>query len=115
MDQLKEKQTVISRSFDAPLGVLWQAWTEPEHFMKWYGPKGFTTPTCEINLKVGGRHLWGMMSPDGRQMYYTGSYKEIVPMERLVFSDSMSYETGNVMVRQRWECPKARRRPWMSR
>lgn len=97
MDQLKEKQTIIRRSFDAPLEKLWKAWTEPEHFKKWYGPKGFTIPTCEIDLKVGGRHLWCMMSPDGKQMYYTGSYKEIVPMERLVFSDSMSDAEGKVM------------------
>lgn len=97
MDRLEEKQVVVSRSFDAPLELLWKAWTEPEHFMKWYGPKGFTTPTCEIDLRVGGRHLWSMKSPDGMQMYYTGVYKEIVPMERIVYSDSLSDAEGNVM------------------
>ncbi len=97
MDDLMEQQIVVSRSFDAPLELLWKAWTEPEHFMKWYGPKGFTTPTCEIDLKVGGRHLWSMKSLDGRQMYYTGTYKEIVPMERLVYTDSLSDAEGNVM------------------
>jgi uncharacterized protein YndB with AHSA1/START domain len=95
MDQLEEKQIVVTRTFEAPLETLWKVWTEPEHFMKWYGPKGFTTPTCEIDLRVGGRHLWSMRSPDGMQMYYTGSYKEIVPMERLVFSDGMSDAEGN--------------------
>jgi uncharacterized protein YndB with AHSA1/START domain len=97
MEKLEEKQIVVSRTFEAPLETLWKVWTEPKHFMKWYGPKGFTTPTCEIDLRVGGRHLWSMLSPDGRQMYYTGSYKEIVPMERLVFTDSMSDAEGNVM------------------
>jgi len=71
MDQLK-----VSRTFEAPLEMLWKAWTEPEQFMKWYGPKGFTAPTCEIDLREGGRHLWSMKSPDGRQMYFTGNYKE---------------------------------------
>jgi uncharacterized protein YndB with AHSA1/START domain len=97
MNSIEEKQVVVSRSFDAPLELLWKAWTEPEHFMKWYGPKDFTTPSCEIDLKVGGRHLWSMKSPDGRQMYYTGTYKEIVPMERIVYTDSLSDAEGNVM------------------
>ena len=97
MNGIEENQIVVSRSFDAPLELLWKAWTEPEHFMKWYGPEGFTTPTCEIDLKVGGRHLWSMKSPDGMQMYYTGTYKEIVPMERIVYTDSLSDAEGNVM------------------
>jgi uncharacterized protein YndB with AHSA1/START domain len=97
MEKIMEKQVVVTRSFDAPLEILWQAWTEPVHFMKWYGPKGFTTPLCEIDLKVGGRHLWSMQSSDGRQMYYTGVYKEIVPMERIVYTDSLSDAAGNVL------------------
>lgn len=97
MDQLEERQIEVSRTFEAPLELLWKAWTEPEHFMKWYGPKGFTAPTCEIDLRQGGRHLWSMLSPDGKQMYFTGSYKEVVPMERLVYTDSMSDAEGNLM------------------
>ena len=92
MDQIK-----VSRTFDAPLEALWKAWTEPEQFMKWYGPNGFTTPTCEIDLREGGRHLWSMQSPDGRQMFFTGNFKEVKPMERLVYTDSMSDDKGNLM------------------
>ena len=95
MERLMENQIIVSRSFEAPLELLWKAWTEPEHFMRWYGPKGFTTPICEIDLQVGGRHLWSMQSPDGREMYYVGTYKEIVPMERLVFTDGLSDFEGN--------------------
>ena len=97
MDQLEEVQIKVTRTFDAPLELLWKAWTVPEHFMKWYGPKGFTAPTCEIDLQEGGRHLWSMASPDGKQMYFTGTYKEITLMERLVFTDTMSDAEGNVM------------------
>jgi uncharacterized protein YndB with AHSA1/START domain len=93
MDQIK-----VSRTFEAPLEMLWKAWTEPAQFMKWYGPKGFTAPTCEIDLREGGRHLWSMQTPDGsRQMYFTGNYKEVKPMERLVYTDSMSDDKGNAM------------------
>ncbi len=97
MDQTRDGQIVVSRTFDASLELLWQAWTEPKHFMNWYGPQGFTTPTCEIDLREGGRHLWSMQSPDGRQMYFTGHYKEVQPMTRLVYTDSMSDAQGNVM------------------
>lgn len=97
MEQLEEKQIEVSRTFEASLELLWKAWTEPEHFKNWYGPKGFTVPTCEIDLSVGGRHLWSMLSPDGREMFYTGIYKEVLPMERLVFTDSMSDAEGNIL------------------
>jgi uncharacterized protein YndB with AHSA1/START domain len=92
MDQLK-----VSRTFDAPLEILWKAWTEPEQFMKWYGPKGFTAPTCEIDLREGGSHLWSMQTPNGRKMYFTGKFTEVKPMERLVYTDGMSDENGNLM------------------
>jgi len=74
MDLLEVGHLEVSRTFEAPLEMLWKAWKEPEHFMKWYGPKGFTVPTCEIDLHEGGRHLWSMLSPDGNQMFFTGIY-----------------------------------------
>jgi uncharacterized protein YndB with AHSA1/START domain len=88
---------VITRAFDAPLALVWRAWTEPEHFMRWWGPKIFTSPTCEIDLRVGGRYLWCMQWPDGRRNYTTGVYLEIVPMERLVFTDCFADAEGNVV------------------
>lgn len=97
MEQLEEIQIEVTRTFEAPLELLWQAWTIPEHFMQWYGPKDFTAPTCEIDLREGGKHLWSMQSPDGKQMFFTGVYKEVSPMDRLVFTDSMSDADGNVM------------------
>jgi uncharacterized protein YndB with AHSA1/START domain len=97
MQQKTVGEISVARTFDAPIERVWKAWTMPEHFMRWYGPQGFTTPTCEIDLSEGGRHLWSMESPDGRRMYFTGIFKEIVPMERLVFSDSMSDADGNAL------------------
>ena len=100
MDQLK-----VTRTFDAPLEMLWKAWTEPEQFMKWYGPKGFTSPTCEIDLSEGGRHLWSMQTPDGRKMYFTGTFTEVKPMELLVYTDAMSDDKGNVMTAEMMGMP----------
>ena len=91
------EELVIERVFDAPRELVWRAWTESEHFMRWYGPQGFTLPTCEIDFRVGGRHLWGMRSPDGQEMWSTGVYREIVPLERFVATDSPADEHGNAV------------------
>jgi len=89
---------VIERVFDAPVDFIWQMWTDPEHFKKWYGPKGFSIPVADMDLSVGGKRLIGMASPDGsRKMFTTGEHKEVVPNERLVYTESMSDENGNVM------------------
>ena len=92
-----EGEIVIERVFDAPRELVWQAWTEPEHFKRWYGPEGFTLPTCEIDFRVGGRHLWGMRSPDGQEMWSTGVYREIVQLERFVVTDSFADENGDAV------------------
>lgn len=89
---------VIERTFDIPVNVVWQLWTQPEHFKNWYGPEGFTVPVAEMDVRVGGKHLFCMQTPDGsRQMWSTGEYTEVVPNKRLVYTDSMADEHGNVV------------------
>ncbi len=89
---------VIERTFDAPVELIWQMWTQPEHLKKWYGPKGFTVPIAEMNVRVGGKHLFCMESPDGSmKMWTTGEYTEVVPNKRLVYTDSPADENGNVV------------------
>ena len=92
----QKEGVLIERVFEAPRELVWRAWTEPEHFMRWYGPQGMTVPTCEIDFRVGGRHLFGMRSPDGQEYWSSGVYREIVPPERFVFTDSPADEHGNV-------------------
>ena len=55
-----ERMLVMTRVFDAPRELVWKAWTDPEMLMKWWGPKGFTCPHCEIDLRVGGKYLYCM-------------------------------------------------------
>lgn len=92
-----QQAAVVERVLDAPRELVWRAWTEPEHFMRWYGPKGFTMPTCQIDFRVGGRHLFGLRSPDGWAYWTTGVYQEIVPLERFVATDSLADEHGNIV------------------
>src|SRR5437762_801308 len=88
---------VITRTFDAPRELVWRAWTEPERLMRWWGPKDFTAPISKIDLRVGGKYLNCMRGPDGKDYYTTGEYVEIVPLERLVYTDSFADEKGNVV------------------
>jgi uncharacterized protein YndB with AHSA1/START domain len=94
---LTSDAVVIERIFEAPVALIWQMWTRPEHFKKWYGPKGFTVPVAEMELRVGGKRLVCMASPDGSmRMWTTGEFTEIVPNERLVYTESPADEEGNV-------------------
>ncbi len=61
------------------------------------GPQGFTAPFCKIDLRVGGKYLSCMRSPDGKDYWNTGVYREIVPMEKIVSTDSFADEKGNVV------------------
>jgi uncharacterized protein YndB with AHSA1/START domain len=98
-DDKAQDAVVIERSFDAPVDLIWKMWTDPEHFRSWYGPDGATIPVAKMNVRVGGRRLVGieMQTPDGAmQMWFTGEYREVVKNERLVYTESMSDENGNV-------------------
>ena len=88
---------VITRTFDAPRELVWQAWTDPALMTKWWGPKGYTAPVCKIDLRVGGTNFFCMRSPEGQDIYSTGVYHEVVPPERLVTTDSFADENGNVV------------------
>ena len=93
---LSTKSVVIERTFNAPIELIWQLWTDPDHFKNWYGPAGFTVPLAEMNVQEGGKRLICMASPDGKmKMWTTGEFTEIIPNERLVYTESMSDEHGN--------------------
>ncbi len=86
---------VINRVFDAPREHVWRAWTEPEYLKKWWGPNGYTTPMAEIDFRVGGKYVGCMRSPEGKDTYTTGTYREIVKNERITVTDSFADEKGN--------------------
>ena len=90
-------ELVITRIFGAPRDRVWKAWTDPRELVKWWGPKDYTSPVCRIDLRVGGKYLFSMRSPEGRVFWSTGEYREIVDQERIVYSDSFSNENGDVV------------------
>ena len=99
-DDATDTAVVIECSFDASADLIWQMWTEPEHFKAWYGPSGATIPVAKMDVRVGGTRLVGMEmeTPNGpMQMWFTGEYREIVRDKRLVYTESLSDADGNVL------------------
>lgn len=96
-----DRQIVMTRSFDAPRDLVWEAWTTPELLQRWLGVRnGWTLPVCEMDLKVGGTYRWVWRGPDGQEMGVGGVFREIVPPERIVtteqFDDAWYEGEGSV-------------------
>lgn len=83
-----EREVVMTRVFDAPRRLVFDAMTKPELFKRWFGPRGWSLVVCEMDLKVGGAWRWVLRGPDGKDMGMRGVYKEIVPPERIVSTES---------------------------
>jgi len=85
------KVLVIRRVIDAPRDAVWKAWTDRNQMKQWWGPDGFTTPVCEMNVRPGGAIRIDMRGPDGTVYPMTGNFNEIAEPQRLVFT-SKAYE-----------------------
>lgn len=87
----------ITRVFDAPRDLVFKAWTDPERFQRWWGPKDYTAPTVKIDARPGGLLHYCMRSPEGEDHWGRGVYSEVVENERLVYMDSFADENGNAV------------------
>lgn len=84
-----EREIVMTRTFDAPRALVFEAYTTPEYVRRWLlGPDGWTMPVCEIDLRVGGRYRYVWRHADGREMGMGGLYKEITAPERIVSTEA---------------------------
>jgi len=95
---VKTEDLVVTRIIDAPVEMVWKAWTEPKEVIRWWGPKHYTSPSCRIDLRVGGKYVFCMRAPrdqGGQDSYTAGVYKRIVPMELLEFTQSLADKDGN--------------------
>jgi len=98
----------IERTFGAAPEVVWRLWTEPAHFAAWYGPEGSSIPVVTMDLRVGGARLLCMhveTAQGPRTMWFTGTYLEVVENQRLVYTDSMADEHGNVLTAEQLGMP----------
>jgi uncharacterized protein YndB with AHSA1/START domain len=93
-----DREIVLTRVFDAPRGLVFDAFTKPELLKRWFGPRGWSMVACEVDLKVGGTFRFVLRGPDGKEMGMRGVYCEIVPPERSVHMESFDDYPGESQV-----------------
>ena len=93
-EQTADREIVISREFNAPRELVWEAWTHPEHVAHWWGPRGFTTTIEKMDVRPGGLWKHVMHGPDGANYPNQSVFKEVVKPERIVFSHGGGREGG---------------------
>ena len=87
----------ITRTIAAPVEDVWRAWTEEAAFKKWWGPKDYTCPDAKLDVRVGGMSLMSMQGKDGKKVWSTAAYTEVVPRRRLVYTDAFSDANGKAI------------------
>ncbi len=92
--QFGERTVTLTRLYDAPRDLVWRAWTDPKMMALWFGPRGFGA-TCELDVRLGGNLRIVMHGPDGNDYPMNGVFREVVPPERLVFSNIAVDKDGN--------------------
>jgi uncharacterized protein YndB with AHSA1/START domain len=92
----KDRPFIIARVLKAPRDVVFKAFTEVDHMMRWWGPKGFRVLKATMDLRPGGTYHYGMDAPDGNSMWGKFVFREIVAPEKLVFINSFSDEAGGI-------------------
>jgi uncharacterized protein YndB with AHSA1/START domain len=93
-----EREIVLTRVFDAPRSMVFDASTRPELLKRWFGPRGWSLVVCEVDLKVGGEWRFVLRGPDGKEMGMRGVYREIVPPERSVHTERFDDYPGESVV-----------------
>jgi len=94
-----ERAVVMTRVFDAPRNLVFDALTKPELLQRWYGPVGWSLVVCEIDLRVGGAWRFVTRRPDGKEVGQRGVYREVTPPERLVHTESWEdWNPGEVLI-----------------
>lgn len=104
-----KQEILITRELDAPIELVWKAWTEEESMKKWWGPTNFTAPKIEIDFRVGGRYTLCMRGAgmDGvvRDGYNIGEYVQIIPMEKITSTMSFANEHGKLIMPSEFGLP----------
>ena len=91
------QELVLTRVFDAPRKLVFQAWTDAKCVAEWWGPHHFTSPVCEVDARPGGAIRIHMRAPDGTVYVMTGVFQEVVEPERLVFTSAALDDKGNAL------------------
>lgn len=98
-ESIAERTHVITRRYEAPARLLFEAWSKPEHLMKWFGPKGWPVTMCEVDFRRGGRFRMAMTGSSGVQNTpFGGQYLEIVSNRKIVYDNGFEQPGAEKMV-----------------
>jgi uncharacterized protein YndB with AHSA1/START domain len=93
-----EATVTITRVFDALRALVWAAWTDPKQMALWWGPRHFTNPVCELDVRVGGKIRIDMCGPDGTIYPMTGTFRDVFVPARLVFMAEARDHNGKALL-----------------
>ncbi len=96
VNDIEKRTLTIERLLDAPINLVWEAWTQSEHIAKWWGPAGMETKILEHDFSKGGKWKYSMKMPDGNEFIAEGEYKEIKKPNKLVTSANFKPMTEGV-------------------
>jgi len=102
-EEATNRTLTLERTFDAPIELVWQAWSQPEHIANWWGPKGMETKVVLHDFKVGGAWKYVMEMPNGSEFIGEGVYSEIVELEKIISSADFKPMTEGVEIRALFE------------
>lgn len=103
MNNPENRTLTLERTFNAPLDLVWEAWTQPEHIANWWGPKGMQTKVLQHEFKEGGNWKYAMIMQDGSEFIADGIYKEIVPKARIISTANFKPMTEGVEIQALFE------------
>ena len=92
------RELTLVRVIDSPRELVFSAWTDPHHLAQWWGPRGFTNPVCDVDMRPGGAIRIVMRGPDGADYPMIGSFREIVWPARLVFTAVAQDKDGKPLI-----------------
>jgi uncharacterized protein YndB with AHSA1/START domain len=99
VEPVGEREVIITRVYDAPARLLFEAYSKPEHIRKWFGPKGWPVTLCEMDFRAGGRFRFAMTGPSGKQNTpFGGEYLEIVPNRKIVYDNGFETPGAGRMI-----------------
>lgn len=103
MNDAKNRTLTLRKVFNAPVKFIWDAWTQPEHIVQWWAPKGMKIKVIEHDFRVGGKWKYSMPMPDGNEFISDGEYLEIVKFEKIVTTANFKPMTEGVEIHALFE------------
>ena len=96
MNDATNRTLILKKTFDVPVNLVWEAWTQPEHLIQWWAPKGMKINVIEHDFRIGGKWKYSMPMPDGNEFISEGEYSEIEEFKKIVTSANFRPMTEGV-------------------